>query len=351
MIYLITGNPGAGKSVEAISLALKLCGGERSLRATTRPLYVTNVREFRYDLTGAHPLDHVRDWQQLPDGSVVLVDEVQDQIPQRDRSVRPPDWVQELAKHRHRGFDFIFVTQHPSNMDVFVRRIVNEHRHIRRKPRALSFMTGFRRGSLRITWDRFEPRMEDFFAQRRAVKTGAVWDPRVFRLYTSTTLDTHSPKVPWQVPALLFGIIAVVSLFAVGISRFTDSDTDTDTAAAPSQAVAPPAGGVSPPAAPPTAASVPHDRLAQFVPRVQGIMWTAPAFDHLAPTTSPRTLCMSSGAGLDGDGRLRPASCVCMTEQGTLIEGLTHEYCVRAARHGIYDYFRTDRDVPQSEDA
>ena len=108
MIYLVTGAPGHGKTVESIGLALELRDAAKK-KGVERPLYVSNVRGFKHAQAHALDLEHVRDWESLPDGSIVLVDEVQDQILQRGKELKPPAWVQELAKHRHRGFDFIFV--------------------------------------------------------------------------------------------------------------------------------------------------------------------------------------------------------------------------------------------------
>ena len=333
MIYLITGNPGAGKSVESISLALQLakCDPWKN-KPCVRPLYVSNVRGFQFDkVPGSLPLpkDQVANWESLPDGSVILIDEVQDVIPQRDKGRPVPSWVQELAKHRHRGFDFVLVTQHPSNMDVFVRRLVGEHRHMRRKHRLLSFLTFFKAGALRITWDRFEPRMEDFLAQRNAVKSGATYDKRNFTLYESTTLDTQKPKLPWQLAGVLVLVVVSGVLFSKGISRFTSDDEKTEAAE-----LSPVADSASAPATG-EAATDPVGRWKSLEPRIKGIAASAPMFDAVpfnAPP--PRTVCISSG----NNGS---AGCRCVeVDQGTPVPA-DLAYCVNAARWGTFHPFVT----------
>lgn len=335
MIYLITGNPGAGKSVESISLALQLakCDPWKN-KPCLRPLYVCNVRDFKFDrVPGSAPLskEEVANWEALPDGSVILVDEVQDVIPQRDKGKPVPTWVQQLAKHRHRGFDFILVTQHPANMDVFARRLVGEHRHIRRKHRLLSFLTFFRKGSLRITWDRYEPRMDEFLAQRNAVKSGATWDKRNFELYQSTTLDTQKPKLPWQLAGVLVLVVVSGMLFSKGISRFTSDDEKTEAAElspAADSAAAPAAGEAATPGLTGGA-----ERWKALEPRIKGIAASAPMYDAVpfnAPP--PRTVCISSGDN-------GSAGCRCVeVDQGTPVPA-DLAYCVNAARWGTFHPF------------
>lgn len=324
MIYLVTGVPGAGKTVESIELALGLRDEAKKKTGVDRPLYVSNVRGFKYDKANALPLEHVRDWQDLPDGSIVLVDEVQDQIPQRGKESKPPEWVQELAKHRHRGFDFVLVTQHASNMDVFVRRQVGEHRHIRRKPRALSFMTGFRQGALRIKWDRFEPRPDEFLAQRNAVKSGAVYNKKIFELYESTTLDTHKPKVPWQIAGIVCLLCFSGFLFYKGISRFVHAEP-TDPAALD---VAAAESGASPPAAAGAPMYSGFDRVKALEPRVPGLLWSAPAYDHLQVQSYPKLYCWIGQKG-----------CRCMTEQATKVS-VDARFCRSVVEDGLYDPYK-----------
>ena len=76
-----------------------------------------------------------KDWQKEPDGTIFLIDECHNDMPVRGASATVPDEIRMLAEHRRRGMDFYLVTQHPQNIDNFVRRMVGSpgwHRHLKR---------------------------------------------------------------------------------------------------------------------------------------------------------------------------------------------------------------------------
>src|SRR3989344_1834878 len=61
--------------------------------------------------------------------------EAHNDLPNRPAGSTVPDAVKMLAEHRRRGFDFYMVTQHPQNIDSFVRRLIGPpgwHRHLKR---------------------------------------------------------------------------------------------------------------------------------------------------------------------------------------------------------------------------
>src|SRR5687767_10170888 len=119
-IKLITGLPGAGKTLRAVYLA-------RQAIKQGRPVFVYNINGLQP--FGWHPLEDLNEWEKLPDGSLVIADEVQDVWKQRGFGDPIPP-VQALSKHRHRGFDFVLLTQNPTFMDTYVRKLVNGHEHL-----------------------------------------------------------------------------------------------------------------------------------------------------------------------------------------------------------------------------
>jgi hypothetical protein len=331
MIYLIVAPPGTGKTNYAIDLLWKLKKAK-----PFRPCFVSNLRGPKWDVLNAQPLETVAEWESLPDGSIVLVDEIQDQIPQRGKDKPPPDWLKEIAKHRHRGFDFIFTTQHASLVDVFIRRQTGEMIYLRRKARALSFLTFFKSGALAVVWDRYDDKPDDFLHQRNAVKRGFTYNKKAFTAYESTVLDTHKPKVPWQIFALIVGVVICGTLLYRGLSRFVGGDGSpaaTLSAAQSASALAPDA--------PQVAAISGDQRMASFEPRIKGLPVSAPAYDYLTPSTIPKVFCMSSQPGKIADGSHRGASCTCITEQGTPVAADVN-FCLSAALHGIYDPYKQD---------
>lgn len=80
-------------------------------KAKGRAVYVHGVRGIDYAAAGFFPLDDPKDWQKLPDGAVVVVDECYSSFPRRMPGAKVPAYVDALATHRHRGFDFILICQ------------------------------------------------------------------------------------------------------------------------------------------------------------------------------------------------------------------------------------------------
>ncbi len=121
MITLITGAPGAGKSAALVSLLSEMAQG--------RVIYSSGIP----DLALPHvELADVSTWPDVvPDGSCVVIDEVQRVWRPRGPGSKVPPEVAALETHRHRGLDFYVVSQAASLMDANVRRLVGRHVHLR----------------------------------------------------------------------------------------------------------------------------------------------------------------------------------------------------------------------------
>lgn len=132
MIILITGVPGAGKSLYCVSeILLKQQEINEQLKAQgkePRKIYVNGIPDL---LIEHEPFDD-ENWQNLPDGSLVVIDEIQQYWrPAASRSALP-DSIAQLETHRHRGFDIVIMTQHPMLVHNNVRNLVGKHLHLRR---------------------------------------------------------------------------------------------------------------------------------------------------------------------------------------------------------------------------
>lgn len=143
MIYLITGNMGTGKTSRAVNMILTNEDGlftHQLEDGTTvqRPLYFCHIDGLNAAKFNAHelskeeiqsaPLDEL-----LPTGSVLIIDEAHWVYPVRSASRSVPEYIQKLTELRHDGFTLILITQHPSQLDVFVRNLISKHIHIERK--------------------------------------------------------------------------------------------------------------------------------------------------------------------------------------------------------------------------
>lgn len=133
MIVLITGAPGSGKTLYAVSRLL-----QESFKG--RVAYVNNVRDLILPhevLSGEGdpppPDSDVFHWfdGRVPNGAVVVIDEAQRVFRPRSATSAVPQHVARLETHRHQGLDFVIITQHPQLIDVNVRRLVGRHLDVR----------------------------------------------------------------------------------------------------------------------------------------------------------------------------------------------------------------------------
>lgn len=328
MIYQFTGQPGHGKTLHAVKRAM-------DFRAAGRIVYVCNVRQFDYGKTGMLPMspDEFKNWMEfLPDGAVALVDECYEHgmLPKRPPSAAVPKHVQELAKHRHRGIDFIFVCQSPDKqMDSFTHDLIEEHTHVRRR-------FGTKHVHLR-RFDRFEPRPEKVAP---LVLTRTTLPKKAMGTYQSTELDTTEKKIPWYFYALgvgvPVGVVYILWVFGGMSERLTGSPAKPAISATQGESRSTEASADGVPAAvEPVMTAAEYAK--RFVARIPSQPWTAPAYDQLqVASEAPRIFCMSGGSQTSG-------TCNCLTEQGTRYK-LDVETCRLIAIEGQYEPFRDERE-------
>ena len=121
MITLFTGAPGSGKTAALVDLLSQLVG--------SRPLYVCGLDGLKLD---HYTLEDPTKWMEtVPDGSIIVIDEVQQVWRPRGPGTKVPDHIAALETHRHRGIDFFLTTQGPNLLDANVRALVGRHVHLR----------------------------------------------------------------------------------------------------------------------------------------------------------------------------------------------------------------------------
>jgi hypothetical protein len=337
MIYWYTGQPGHGKTLHAIERLLEF-------KDQGRICYACNIREFDYGKTGVLEMtpEQFRDWTEfLPDGAVALVDEAYEHgmLPKRAPGAKVPHHVEQLAKHRHRGLDFIFVSQSPDKQcDQFVHDLIERHIHVRRR-----FGTKF--VHLR-EFDRFESNAEK--ATPLTIKRKAL-PKRPMGTYKSTELDTTQVRVPWYYIALPIMIVAAFVMMYVAFGRMgSESSAELPAPGTTAQGAATLHDGASATAG---GGGVPRSEhpleeyVKQFIPRIPSQPWTAPVYDNAisVPSKAPRLFCMSSMGGENGQGGHDEAGCTCLSEQGTSYD-LDDATCRFIARRGQYEPYRDQRD-------
>ncbi|MDH2601869.1 zonular occludens toxin domain-containing protein [Acinetobacter baumannii] len=161
-----------------------------------RTIY-TNIKSLKIDYVRALTYD----WRDCPDGSIVLIDEVQLVEPYSDLKQKH-EIVQHLTIHRHRGFDFYFITQAPSLLHPTVKELIGCHRHLTKPYGGKTKIYQF--GSCRA--------YPNTLVNKLNCETSFRFNPqsRIFKLYKSTTINTHKARIPKQLLSFSFLIVAAI---------------------------------------------------------------------------------------------------------------------------------------------
>ena len=308
MITVITGTPGAGKTLYTIEkLLLPQVGKTIKGRDEQgnpieheRKVY-TNINglQIEHELIDGGDTQGLKDWQKwAKPGSLIVFDEVQKVWPPRPNGSKIPEDVQALDTHRHMGVDFILITQNVLNVDRHIHALGGRHLHVRRVAN-MPLATVYE-------WDHIS---RGLLYSKALSKAPWKYSSKVFKLYKSSELHTKQPRrIPGLVWFILVALIAGVVLGPLVVKRIGgrlngESPSGTGKPAAVSGA---PSAAPSP--AQPAQAVVPAfvDERIDFMPRLSDRPWTAPAFDQLRVVVRMPTV----------DGAMCSAKhgCICFNE-------------------------------------
>lgn len=307
MIKVLTGLPGAGKTLRMVSLI------DDAIKAG-RPVYVYGVEGLQPG--GWESLDDPNAWQSLPDGAAVFIDEAQKVWPSR-RAGEPIPPVTALSEHRHRGFDFVLTTQHPTMLDSYVRKLVGEHQHVVR-------IFGGKAARLFI-WQEMHDDPQSLATRDRAVGTVWRYPVALFQRYKSATLHTVKQRIPLRLLAIPVLVVVAALLAWSGVNAITGIGQDSKATSTGAESQGPVTASLYG-GKPQTAAALPY--LDRMRPEIPALPWTAPAFADRAPVSEPEIFCISSAK-----------SCTCLSEQGTRIAA-DDSTCRYIARNGVYNPYR-----------
>lgn len=313
MIRLITGLPGAGKSLRGVQVIQKFL-------AEGRPVYVDGLDGLQ--AFGWEPCN-ARDWEKLPDGSVIVVDEAQKVWPTRRSGDTPPD-IRALSEHRHHGLDFVLLTQHPTMLDAYVRKLVGQHEHIVRQ-------FGMQASRI-ITWTECQDDPQTVGTRQRG--TDALWKypSECFPLYKSATLHTVKRRIPFRVAIIPVLLLAGALAAWYGYDSIHALASTDPTAGA--RKVAGIEGDLGSMSGFRGAGTEPKyrdetDYAMAFLPRIATRPWSMPALDDREPKVEPELYCVESEV----------KGCRCYTEQITRLD-IDQRDCMRVVRVGSYNPFR-----------
>jgi len=191
MITLITGVPGAGKTLRAVYLIMQALEKGR--------LVFTDIDGFNHPDVQTAP----NDWRDTPEGSLVVYDESQKTYPSTGKAGRVEDErITSLETHRHTGHDLIFITQAPTLIHHHIRKLVGLHIHVHRA-------AGLKRATL-FTWDFTCEAPNDRREQERADTENWFYPKDLFKYYKSATIHTHKFNVPKKIAFALSAVVLVV---------------------------------------------------------------------------------------------------------------------------------------------
>lgn len=262
MITIITGAPGTGKSAALVALLAEIAKG--------RTIYVSGIPDLKIE---HEELEDPSKWPEVvPDGSVVVIDEVQRVWRPRGPGQKVPPDIAALETHRHRGLDFFIVTQAPRLIDSNVRGLAGRHVHLRDL------------GILGRWWYEW-PECND---QCQTAWRGAPIKKRyrlpkaIFGQYKSASLHVKPIRsFPWVV------VICLGALLATGILAWKAYGAISARMAPPKPVQTQPDKTPTLPGSLPfqTAPARPIeaklvDERVDFIPRLSDRPWTAPAFDE-----------------------------------------------------------------------
>lgn len=322
MLYLITGLPGASKTLNTIKT---LC---EDLRFQNRPIYYHNIKHLALDwqeLTKEQAIN----WHELPDNAVIVLDECQDIFPPRKVGAEVPESVAQLSTHRHRGYDIFLITQHPMLLDTAVRRLVGNHFHYVRQ-------YGMKRVKV-YEWQKCANDPEDYHAKQEAEKKSAKLDKAYFDKYKSAEVHTHKPRISRKLVFTLGLLFLAVS----GIIYFVSSIGDKAQEFQPlEQELLQPAGVM----VKREDRALPADPLEYaklYEPRIEGLDYTAPIYDHLTePKSFPKPSCIINEV---------QGTCRCYSQQATRLE-VPHKVCRAIVKNGWFDFTREDKPAEVARD-
>jgi len=317
MLVLVTGQPGNGKTLYTLGLVEKL------RQESGRNVYQSGIPDLVLPWLA---LDEPASWFDLPDGSIVVIDEAQRVFPPRKQGAQVPRWVSEFETHRHRGFDIYLITQHPQLLDIAVRKLVGRHYHITRT-------FGQDKATVR-QWERqVDP--HDRSVQSLALTESFPYPKERYGWYKSSDMHTVKKELPIKKLAILGG--SVVGAIACGVLAFMSlrdpvgDKLETATIAAKQEAQ-------------------PHRTAnrwdpAAFRTRSDRWGWSAPRYDEIAQEiTAPRVAgCMTMVIEPIG-GRKGPPQCRCADQFGAEID-VEYRQCLAFVKRGIFDPTRPDFDA------
>ena len=327
MIYLFTGNMGTGKTSRVVSMILNNEDGLFKMKLedgteVDRPLYFCHIDGLDKRKFNAHELTEeeimsapLRDI--LPTGAVLIVDEAHYTYPVRAAGRPVPPYIQELTELRHHGHTVILMTQHPSQLDVFVRNLVSKHTHLERKAV----------GMKQYTWYKCVTSLDN-----PAAVTGvesSSWKPpkEAFKYYKSSSQHQKFKKnIPLAVWALI-GIFAFMAWKGYNVYQIYQQGTGQQEQVEPQEAAASQSQMELPTETEPTAKIDNSLNPTDFIPKLAEKPESKPLYDNVRQVKTFEYIAGCVEGGNSG--------CTCYSTQGTPLKEVSKTMCKDYVKNGL----------------
>ena len=228
-IRLITGIPGSGKTLYAVSELKKEL--EKNLTADEPRKIYCDITGLKVDSVEIPPID----WRQTPPRSLLIYDEAQLRNEfKASRGNSPYEFIAELTIHRKTGHEIWFITQAPKRLHNDILDMVEIHHHLERPYGAKLASIYEYRGH--------EKNPSSISAKDRAQnKTLFNYDKSLYELYESSQVkDGIKFRLPreltvWIILAILVGIFFYFQVTSKGTQKYVNNALGKDTPAEENQ--------------------------------------------------------------------------------------------------------------------
>lgn len=336
MIYLITGNMGTGKTSLAVDWILNNYDGLFQTTAEdgtkiNRPLYFCHIDGLDKQKFKAHELDELQIQSSplhelVPEGSVVIVDECDYTYPLMAAGKDVPPYIKTLKELRHYGLTLILMTQHPSMLNSYLRRLVSKHIHLERKTVGTKKYEFFR-AEENLNASTFGNTPSEFYSPSKE-------SHKYFK--SASKHIKFNKKRHWALYVAPIAFLIVLWRGYAFFDRFDGEEkskpVDQVQVVQPSQPqVSEKPVEVSETEKIASAPEIPlGGKVSDYQPRVPSLPETKPIYDSLRTPVNMETVvgCVKS-----------KNSCNCYTEQATTVY-TSREMCVHWAENGVFQVYR-----------
>lgn len=287
-LVLLTGNPGAGKTLRMIEYM-------EAAVSSGRPCFASNVDGLA--MPGVEVWDDPHDWRALPPGAVLFVDEAQRYFRTRSGMKAVPESITAMETIRHDGVCIVMTTQQPTYLDKHLRGLVGRHEHL------VEMVAG--KVSNVYAWRSVRDDISPT-AIREADFTAWAHPTRLHGAYKSA--EIHTKRVLWPMRMKLLAAATVVMVgiivYEFGMKESAITGERPKAAPAASGAAVERSGLLS--ARERGTPRTTLEFLEAMQPRIPGAPWSAPLYDDTLQVAEPPRIACIIGI-----------KCRCITEQGT----------------------------------